>query len=324
MDEHIAPKRAIYNSLIFRMSLFVSFVLLFSLTIISVVFMLSERQKILSDIVKSGKVFANSTILKIYNDYVQYYTHPRPEDFENFKQFTQETLKNNEDIIGVSLSAFNGRILFDSEEFTTGKVTTDRDYTDPVLLEMLKSEETTSRNIRINGQDVTEIVVPLPEPGGGAHIISARYLLSNRSLGERMNEIYRQLAIVIIPLLLLVIVLSVIYSIAFTKPIRVLTQAAELVRSGNLEVQTHIQGKDEIGTLASIFDQMIVSIKDSRAQLEAHSKTLERQVADRTHELQEKLDELERTNKLMVGRELKMTEMKKELDELKTKTNPPG
>lgn len=328
MDGAAPTRRGIFDSLVFKMSAFVSFVMLFSLLIISAVFILSERQKISSDIVKSGKIFATSTIQKTYADYVQYYTHPRPEDFDNFKTYTQETLKNNEDIEYMSFIAFNGRVLFDTDEFTDGKSTTERNITDPELMTMLKSEEVTSRLVKRGNKEMTEIVVPLTETAGG-HVISARYIISNRSLNQRMNEIYQQLALVIIPLMLLVIIIAIPYTIAFTKPIRVVTKAAEDVRSGNLEIQTNIKGKDEIGTLASIFDQMVVNIKSSRAELEKYSKTLEQQVTERTKQLEEskktleeKLVELERMNKLMVGRELKMTELKQEIEALHAKLNP--
>jgi nitrogen fixation/metabolism regulation signal transduction histidine kinase len=329
MDGTAPARRAIFDSLVFKMSFFVSFIMLLSLLIISTVFIFSERQKITSDIVKTGEIFANSTVQKIYADYVQFYTHPTPEDFENFKTFTQATLKNNQDVADVSMIAFNGRILFDSNEFTTGKATTERNVSDPTLLTELKSESTTSRVITVGKKDVTEIVVPLQEQAGG-HVISVRYVISNQSLSQRMNEIYRQLALVIIPLMLLVIVVAIPYTIAFTKPIRTVTKAAEDVRSGNLDVQTNIKGKDEIGTLASIFDQMVLNIKNSRAELEKYSKTLEQQVADRTKQLEEskktleeKLIELERMNKLMVGRELKMTELKKEIEDLNAKLAAP-
>jgi len=63
--------------------------------------------------------------------------------------------------------AFNGRILFDSVEFTTGKATVERSVADPVVLEMLKSEESTSRTTMLNKEEVTQIVVPLLEPSGG-------------------------------------------------------------------------------------------------------------------------------------------------------------
>src|SRR3989339_662589 len=107
---------SIFNSLVFKMSFYVTLVMLVSLGIISLVFTISERQKTSRDIIRSGEIFASFSTRKIYDDYVQYYTHPRPEDFENFKDLVQNTLKNNPDVIGVSMIALNGRILFDSEE----------------------------------------------------------------------------------------------------------------------------------------------------------------------------------------------------------------
>jgi predicted nucleic acid-binding Zn-ribbon protein len=49
------------------------------------------------------------------------------------------------------------------------------------------------------------------------------------------------------------------------------------------------------------------------------ANNLDQQVKDRTKELQKKVEELERANKLMVGREIRMLEIKKELDKIKDK-----
>ncbi len=46
-------------------------------------------------------------------------------------------------------------------------------------------------------------------------------------------------------------------------------------------------------------------------------QTLEKKVKERTRELQERVDELEKFHKLAVGRELKMVELKKEIEKLK-------
>ncbi|OGE33194.1 hypothetical protein A3C59_03700 [Candidatus Daviesbacteria bacterium RIFCSPHIGHO2_02_FULL_36_13] len=52
-------------------------------------------------------------------------------------------------------------------------------------------------------------------------------------------------------------------------------------------------------------------------KLAEHAKNLEVLVARRTAELEERVKELERVNKIMVGRELKMIELKKEIERLK-------
>jgi len=52
-------------------------------------------------------------------------------------------------------------------------------------------------------------------------------------------------------------------------------------------------------------------------ELKAFQRQLEEKVAERTQQLQVKIEEMERFNKLAVGRELKMIELKKEIEKLK-------
>lgn len=54
-------------------------------------------------------------------------------------------------------------------------------------------------------------------------------------------------------------------------------------------------------------------------QLKAYTKTLTIEVAKRTSELEIRVKELERMNKIMIGREIKMIELKKELEKIKKK-----
>jgi len=54
-------------------------------------------------------------------------------------------------------------------------------------------------------------------------------------------------------------------------------------------------------------------------QLKEYAQKLNIEIAKKTKELESRVQELEKINKLMVGRELKMIELKKELDEIKAK-----
>ena len=60
-----------------------------------------------------------------------------------------------------------------------------------------------------------------------------------------------------------------------------------------------------------------IKINARTRELKALSLGLEKQVKERTKELQEKIDEMERINKLSVGRELKMISLKEEIGGLK-------
>lgn len=61
----------------------------------------------------------------------------------------------------------------------------------------------------------------------------------------------------------------------------------------------------------------ITSRKDIEKKLDEYTKGLEAKVIERTEALADRIKELETLNKSMVGRELKMVELKKEVEELK-------
>jgi len=89
---------------------------------------------------------------------------------------------------------------------------------------------------------------------------------------------------------------------------------------GGFNVQTR-QLKKEIKERTRELEEaktfLEIKVKTRTRELEELTKNLEEEVKKRTKELQEKVDELERFQKLAVGRELKMMKMKKEVKNLK-------
>jgi PAS domain S-box-containing protein len=65
----------------------------------------------------------------------------------------------------------------------------------------------------------------------------------------------------------------------------------------------------------------ITKQKQLEEQLKEYTKRLTLEVAKRTAELELRVKELERMNKIMIGREMKMIELKNELDKLKKRIN---
>ena len=343
---HINYKQA-YKTLAFKVGMFIVFVMAFSLFVFSFVFVFFAQDELKKDILINGQTFANFSTNTIYNNFVQYYTHPRQEDFDTFKSNVQTILANDPDVVGVSLIGFNGRILFYSSEFQTGKYSgIDRNVEDPQTLQMIKSDQSSSRSIVVNGSDITEVVVPLGQSGG--HLFSIRYLLSNATLPGKMNTVYIEITYVIIPLIIFAVVLTILFTIKLVEPITTLTKTVEKIRGGNFDIKADIKTNDEIGQLAQTFNDMTVKLKESYSILEEKVKqrttelehergsleekviertgelenlkiNLEKTVEDRTKTLDEKVSELERLNKLLVGRELKMVELKDELEHLKNK-----
>jgi methyl-accepting chemotaxis protein len=96
-------------------------------------------------------------------------------------------------------------------------------------------------------------------------------------------------------------------------PLKNLLDAVVDVGAGNLNKRIDFTSNDELGELAKAFNAMADQIDNSQ-------KTLEDKVDVRTQELQNKIEEMEKFNKLTVNRELRMAELKAENDKLKDKS----
>ena len=81
-----------------------------------------------------------------------------------------------------------------------------------------------------------------------------------------------------------------------TKPIQQLASASERVAQGDLSTPVDVKSSNEVGVLAHSFNQMIVSLKKSRDELQQWGEELERKVHERTAELEHRSQELAGTN----------------------------
>lgn len=125
-----------------------------------------------------------------------------------------------------------------------------------------------------------------------------------------------------------VAIILLINSLIF-KRISMLSNASNMIREGKLNFTIDKKAKespDEIGKLALTFDSMRDAIKTQKKKLEDYSQTLEKKVKERTMELEKSKKQLEdynvdleRFNRLAVGRELKMVELKKKIKDLENK-----
>ncbi|HCI05702.1 MAG: Two-component sensor kinase [Parcubacteria group bacterium GW2011_GWC1_45_9] len=108
--------------------------------------------------------------------------------------------------------------------------------------------------------------------------------------------------------------------------ITLLMTAAKAISGGDLSQRVNIQSNDEIGELTEAFNHMASRLQEYYGVLEQKVKerTVETEGARKqlevvNLEMQKKLKEMERMNDFMVGRELRMKELKKENEELKKK-----
>lgn len=217
-----------------KMIVFAAGLMLISLSVFSFVFMSSEMNKLSDDVLNDALVFAEFTSSSIYDDYVREYTHIHSQQgFEGFRNDIAEKMSKNSDIAKISLVGTNGKILFDSGEFSEGKVYEgpSRYVDDDEIMELVKRDSISYIKRSSNGDELAEIAVPITEESGG-HFVSVWYTLSYKSLKERIADDAARAVSIIIPIMLLIVVFSVIFSLTITRPIVKLKKLAERISKG--------------------------------------------------------------------------------------------
>jgi len=134
-----------------------------------------------------------------------------------------------------------------------------------------------------------------------------------------LQEAYRPIITIIVISLailllssLVIVVVGIYIAKKITEPLQTLRDAAIQISQGVFGKKITIVANNEMGQLAQAFNEMSAELQVSRTDLE-------KRVAEKTEALQKTVEEIERTNSLMIGRELKMRELKKEIKELKNK-----
>ncbi|MBI5124079.1 MAG: diguanylate cyclase [Candidatus Omnitrophica bacterium] len=105
------------------------------------------------------------------------------------------------------------------------------------------------------------------------------------------------LIIIAIFMIILAIPIGLFFGSLIANPIHKLHVATEHVMAGDWDYKIVANTGDEIEQFADTFRDMVADIKIKQAQLQSFSKSLEAKVEDRTRELTETKEALEKTNK---------------------------
>ncbi|MBN1792068.1 HAMP domain-containing protein [Candidatus Woesearchaeota archaeon] len=119
------------------------------------------------------------------------------------------------------------------------------------------------------------------------------------------------------------ILFAIIFSDTLTRPLAKISLVAKNVAGGNLDTNVEdslTRRDDEIGSLSKSIESMITNMTYKFIEVESSRKNLAEANADLERikdDLQRKNEELEKFNKMAVGREIQMVELKRNIDELK-------
>jgi signal transduction histidine kinase len=279
------------------------------LVILLVVFLVSslviierESKAAKDSLIATATSFSSLSKTSVISNY-QFYNES---GFYKFTEVIDNIMKLNRNLITIQIVNVNGKILFDSDEIQNGKYdehTNGERYLENSTLIQRAGDSTSSLFINETTRQI-DILEPYFEDWG-RHDYSVRYVFSLSSLDTMTNEmiitILMYSGIFIIVSFLLIFFL---FNYFISSPIGELTKGVRQMGKGSLGTKITVKSKDEIGELATAFNTMSADLKLSRDHLEEYNKNLEKLVAARTKELEEKTRRLEQINKdLTVARE---------------------
>jgi len=126
-----------------------------------------------------------------------------------------------------------------------------------------------------------------------SRILASLVESETQGIGEDIQEgksllisIKKVLVVLLVGLLVAVVAVSLFLAALITRPLEKLLRAAQIISQGDLSAKVQISSSDEIGRLATAFNEMADKLQESRAGLE-------QQVAERTQELSKTNRELE-------------------------------
>lgn len=199
----------------------------------------------------------------------------------------------------------NEMFIYQGNNFSTEKSLTAKKVlfdTLPIKKCLLYEEEIIDKYVNYEGKKVLGASMCFPNQGW---ILVSE--IEEKDMLISISSIIKRLFIVFISILLLIILVSLYVSIIITRPINHLKESAKEILNGNLKSRAKVDGSDEIGELAMYYNIMT-------KKLEKSMENIEKKVEDRTSHLY-------KLNRAMVGRELKMIELKKKNQDLKKAIN---
>ena len=146
--------------------------------------------------------------------------------------------------------------------------------------------------------DFVLVAVALGPPGERVgYAILGRPLSGVEATVDRVRTIF---AVGALAALLLSGVASLLLTGLALRPLGRMTKTAEEIAAGELHMRTHVRSRDEVGRLASAFDQMIGRLQEAFARVTESEQRMRRFLADASHELRTPLTALRGTSQVLL------------------------
>ncbi|MCK5397172.1 MAG: HAMP domain-containing protein [Thermoplasmata archaeon] len=244
-------------------------------------------------ITETGNLMGENVILTIQKDFINQVK------WEQLKNLTGE--RNNWNDMDSNLIIDS---TLDQPEAHIGMCFSDDD--------LILSNDNTIINLKYVYDNVSYSSGRVPIYNVSGQVIGSLILIGDITEHQitHMDEFQQTMLQTAIMLIIVIIFVSLFIHIWVSRPISEIIDKTKRFGKGEMDIQIDTKMKGEVGELAHAFDEMASELKE-------HKEGLEDTIAQRTRELNVKINELERYKKLTVDRELKMVELKNDIKELK-------
>jgi nitrogen fixation/metabolism regulation signal transduction histidine kinase len=298
-----------------KFALLSSFIVFIILSTFTLILIYTRTDQIRTELADKDRIASQTLRQDIGQYFADYYFY----QYDLYRDSVIKKLGEYPDVVAFNIYSTDSQLLFDSKELQAPAGTPPPKYaSEPnVFIAGLIDELKLYSDITpYEGQETIHVVVHYVDQYD-VHRSTFEFYFSTRTVRQAI----RQMIITFVILLAVFSSLSIIASFVFvrqiTKPINSLTKAAEEYAHGNLTYEPDVSSGDEIGELSEVFSKMAKDLKASQDRLQDQNKNLEQEVKKRTEQLSVQVDEMQRMQKITVDRELKMIELKKEIEALK-------
>jgi signal transduction histidine kinase len=210
-------------------------------------------------------------------------------DLVGFEEQCQSLVENHKDIIYAMVVNTTGEILFHNYSFQQGHV-----ITDSAILKKISSQKQINHTCTINGDEYRDFIIPVLGKHG-EHIGAVRVGLPSKLIADKTKSmILHSFGFAAFFLCFCIVLLVSLLNFWISKPFRLLVSSIHDVRTkGTTSCKLlQLDSKDEIGQLASGFNQMVVEIRLNNEKIDNHMKELEQKIQDRTIVLEQTNEQL--------------------------------
>ena len=275
------------NSLKTKLVLTISALIVVLFIITAFLFLGEKSRELTRDIYEQSRSFAELTAPGIGNNYKLYLAQ---KSFVYFNRDIRDTFQKFEDLSAIQVVNYNGELVYDSNTekekqyegavrpVTDARMTAQVEAKNPSVMTLdskrviylKKDENGVVSYVDENEKQVQELaqnekIEYLVQPAGND--LSVVYYISYAKLQDRVNQTGMRSILLALFGIGVGVLLAYLYAGTITKPLKILTDGAAVIATGNFKHRVVVKTKDEVATLANAFNKMAAELEISTKAL---------------------------------------------------------